>query len=281
MTMPNFLIIGAKKCGTTALFKFMRQHPQIYMPKKEIHFFEPDGKRPVGPGSITDIESYCALFQNGPEGTVKGEASPSYLHLPGVPDRIRHYIPEIKLIAIIRNPAERAYSDFLHERRESRETHSDFAEALDEDKIRDYKLKGFYFAHLSRYFDIFDRDQIRVYLYEDLCVDPIGLLQDIFGFLGVKENFVPDVSIWDKSSGLPKSKVLHSFLSKPNLIKTLCKVVIPSRLYTKIGYKIYNQNIIKPAFPPQIRNKLTMEYREDVVNLQGLIHRDLSQWLEA
>ena len=123
MTMPNFLIIGAMRAGTTSLYHYLKQHPQVYMsPVKEPRFFALEGEKP-DPGrptderlmnhSITDIEAYRALFQAVSKETAIGEASPLYLYSPKAPERIRHYIPDAKLIAVLRDPVERAYSHFL------------------------------------------------------------------------------------------------------------------------------------------------------------------------
>ncbi len=164
MTLPNFLVIGAAKSGTTALHEYLKQHPQIYMsPQKEPHFFSLEGKKVDfrGPGdkreeqlnnSVTNIEDYRKLFQGVSNEIAIGESSTSYLNNPEAPERIRHYIPNAKLIAILRNPVARAYSSFLHMVQRGYEPLTDFAEALrdEERRIRDnwmglwhYKQTGF------------------------------------------------------------------------------------------------------------------------------------------
>ena len=284
MTMPDFLVIGGKRCATTALYRCIRQHPQIYMPKKEVHFFSLEGKKASRSDYITDINSYRALFSGGPHGAKKGEASPSYLHWPGAAERIRGYIPEVKLVAILRNPAERAYSDFLHERRAGRETSQNFDQALSADENRTrfhYTLKGFYYKHLKQYFDLFAQEQIRIFLYDDFCADPGAIAMDIFRFLAIDDTFTPDCSVRDKASGIPRSQTLHAFLSRPSALKALAKLVMPRRMYIRIGFKLHNHNIVRPPFPTESLKRLTDEYREDILKLQDLIQRDLSHWLEA
>ena len=139
MTMPTFLIIGAGKSGTTSLYYYLKQHPQVYMsPVKEAHFFDQDeGEKPDfrGPGRsspppITSIEDYRALFRGVTDETAVGEATPSYIYIPGAPGRIRRRIPDAKLIAGLRNPTDRAYSAFLHTVRSGRERLTDLARAL-------------------------------------------------------------------------------------------------------------------------------------------------------
>lgn len=132
MTLPNFLIIGAAKAGTTSLYHYLAQHPQIYMsPIKEPNFFALE-ERCVdfrGPGdhlyikqfSVTELERYRSLFQGVTHEQAVGEASPLYLYSPVAPARSHRYVPEMKLIAILRHPVDRAYSAFLHLLRDERE----------------------------------------------------------------------------------------------------------------------------------------------------------------
>lgn len=296
MSMPNFLIIGAAKAGTTALYNYLKQHPQIYMsPEKEPKFFALEGEKLdfCGPGdrekinrsSITDIEAYRTLFQGVSNETAIGEASPLYLYSPKAPERIRHYIPNAKLIAILRDPVERAYSGYMMHVGEGRETLTDFAQALQAEEMRirnnwgwgHYVSVGFYYAQLKRYFDTFNQDQIRVYLYEDLQANPIGLLQDIFRFLGVDETFVPDISIRHNVTGIPKNNVLRALLQSLNPVKPVFKLFLPAML----SHYIKKQTFVKPpSLSPELRRQLIEVYREDILKLQYLIQYDLSKWLE-
>lgn len=305
MTMPNFLVIGAAKAGTTALYHYLNQHPEIYMsPVKETNFFALEGEELnfCGPGdqavlrrskivsSVTSIEEYRGLFGRVSGEKAIGEASPLYLYSPKAPERIRHYIPEAKLIAVLRNPVERAYSNFLMMiRYGSREPITDFSRALQEEerRIKDnwehtwhYKRMGFYHAQLKRYFDTFDRDQIRVYLYEDLTDKSDGVLQHIFRFLDVDDTFSPDMSSRHNVSGIPKNKALHDFLRKKHPIKSILKPLTPEGLRQRIITSLQNRNLEKPPLSPEVRRQLVEAYREDILKLQDLIQRDLTKWLE-
>ena len=182
--MPNFLIIGAAKSGTSAIYHYLKQHPQIYMsPIKEPYFFAFEGEKLnfQGPGltinesSIKEIESYRNLFQGVSDEVAIGEASTLYLYIPKAPTLIKQYVPNIKLIAILRNPVDRAYSSFMHLIRDQQEPITDFAQALkaEESRIQNnwgflwrYQDIGFYSVQLKRYFEKFDRSQIKVYLYD-------------------------------------------------------------------------------------------------------------------
>ena len=300
MTMPNFLVIGAAKAGTTSLYSYLKDHPQIYMsPHKEPRFFALEGE-PIdfqGPGDltrfrfVTDIESYHALFEGVSNEVAVGEASPWYLYVPKAPERIRHHIPNARLIAILREPVERAYSNFLHAVREGLEPLTDFTQAMkaEENRIRNnwsyrwhYKQKGFYYVQLKRYYELFDRDQIRLYLYDDFMTNPINLLQDIFRFLGVDDTFVPDTSQKHNVSLIPRNKALDKLFRQPNSMKSVLKPFLPSRLRQQVKTNLINLNLQKkPQLLPEVRKQLLDEYREDILRLQELIQRDLSRWLKV
>lgn len=304
MTMPNFLIIGAQKAGTTSLYHYLGQHPQIYVsPIKEPNFFASEGEKPdPRKPSVNDIDTYRGLFRGVSGEKAIGEASPWYLYSPKAPERIKHYVPDTKLIAILRDPTERAYSQFLHFVRDGREPTTDFARALQEEEVRvrdnqaasanrgglgAYLSRGFYHAQLKRYFDLFDRSQIRVYLSEDLNSDPIGVVQDVFRFLEVDKTFVPVISTKYNASGVPKNKLLHAFLTKPHLVKRSLrrlKLYLPSELRLRIAdglAYLRNRNFVEPPqLSPEMRQQLVEVYREDILKLQDLIQRDLSKWLK-
>lgn len=299
MTMPNFLIIGSAKSGTTSLYHYLSQHPQIYMsPVKEPRFFALEGNN-MGFGglgdqevfcrsSVTNIEDYQALFQGVKNEKAIGEASNLYIYDPDAPKRIHDSLPRVKLIAVLRNPVDRAYSNYLYLRRKGEEPLRDFAEALAEEPKRisenwihiwHYKQQGFYYQQLKRYFDLFDRSQIRIYLYDDLEKKTTNTLQDIFHFLGVDSGFVPSTDVKYNISGLPKNKSLHSFLSERHAIKDIFKLFIPRKLLKRIAIEVRNLNLTKPVLSQDLRDLLIAEYQVDILKLQNLINRDLSDWL--
>ncbi len=302
--IPNFIIIGAAKSGTTSLWHYLKQHPQIYMSlRKHTRFFAfeveepgfrgPPPEQPSVPYAVADIEAYHALFDGATCETAIGEASHSYLYRPEAPGRIQEYAPRMKLIAILRNPAERAFSHYRQMVRDEREPITDFVRALEEEeaRIRDNWWPDFHYVHLGlyhdqlkRYFDLFDRDQIKVYLYEDLNSDPRSLMKDTFGFLGVDDAFVPEMTVRFNASCIPESKFLHLFLQKLRLIMPVVERLAPKSQYRRllrIGGTLHNRNLAKPKLSPEVRRRVTNDYfREDILKLQRLIQRDLSSWLE-
>jgi hypothetical protein len=295
MTMPNFLIIGAQKAGTTSLYHYLKQHPQIYMsPVKEAHFFDYEGTerqafRGPGPSShprkVDNVEDYRALFDGASGEKAIGEVSPLYLYIPEAPGRIRRRIPDAKLIAILRNPADRAYSAFLHTTRRGLEPLTDFAQALgaEEGRIRDnwhpryhYRQRGFYHTQLKRYFDVFERDRIGIYLYEDLIADPLGVLRSIFRFLEVDEAFVPDMSVKYNITGVPRNRAVRALVKRLGSLTPALRRFLPFGLLQLVKGRLF----AKPPLSSDVRRELIEGYRQDISMLQDLIRRDLSGWLE-
>jgi hypothetical protein len=298
MTLPNFLVIGAGKSGTTALHRYLKQHPEIYMSSPtQLRFFPFEDQRPnfIGPRDKEDmettvktIEDYRAHFTEGARFPARGESSPPYLYYPRAAERIRHYIPDAKLIAILRHPADRAYSQYLMKRRDGLEP-LNFGDALaaEEQRISDgwshhwhFRRRGFYAAQLRPYFDLFKREQFRIYLYEDYVADPVGLMQDIFRFLSVDDSFVPDMSVRHNESKLPRVRALQTFLTEPRPAKNLLKSFVPERWSRRVGDRLRRHNITKPPLPEALRRQLIEVYRDDIDELQGMLGRDLSHWLK-
>ena len=298
MTIPNFLIIGAAKAGTSSLYYYLQQHPQIYMsPLKEPKFFALKGKKLnfqgpdkviVNRTSVNTFEAYEQLFQDATNEVAIGEASPIYLYSKCAAENIKTYKPSAKLIVVLRDPVDRAFSSFSHLIREGYETLT-FAEALQEEPIRiahnwaplwHYKEKGYYYRQLKRYFDRFSRDNIKIYLFEDLLEDSQSVVKNIFQFLDVEENFIPDMTK-QNISGVPKNRFIHSLFTRDNLVKTALKPLFPHQKRKQIRSTITEYNMRdKPRLSMEVREDLIDIYRADILQLQDLIQRDLSKWLE-
>jgi hypothetical protein len=320
MTMPNFFIIGAHKAGTTSLYHYLNQHPQIYMsPIKEPFFFNhditPDGKlvkrRLEGPGRrfalpFANIEEYRTLFSGVKGEKAIGEASPFYIYAPGTPERIKRHVPEARAIALLRNPADRAYSAFLHAVRGGREPVNDFAQVLrkEADGIRDnwsyvrrYRAGGLYYARLKRYYEVFGRERVGVWLYEDLRDDPASVTQEAFRFLEVDDAFVPDTSLKYNPAGVPRSEAIQSMIRmihakrprRRDLLRAAQALRLPPSVVanilspeSKVRQAVRKMILTEPPpMVPEIRSGLIEGYREDILKLQHLIGRDLSKWLSG
>lgn len=302
MTVPNFLIIGAARAGTTSIYHYLKQHPQIYMsPIKEPRFFAYENERfdsyylPQGfelhiNGSVTNREAYYSLFDGVSDEKAIGEASTVYLCSSKACENIYRSVPCAKLIVILRNPAERAFSHFVLNRQWDCEPAADFTQAINDElsHVRDqwlmswrYIERGSYCNQLKQYFDLFPQSQIRIYLYEDFCNRPRWLLQDIYRFLDVDDEFISDMSQRYFQSQAWRSETLNSVLTKNNPFKSLTKLIIPIVLRNQISKRIKALNHCRPKLNSHLRKALIEIYRDDIMKLQELIHRDLSKWLIA
>jgi hypothetical protein len=299
MVMPNFLIIGAAKSGTTSLYHYLKEHPQVYMsPIKETRFFALglDEKKSytdvrdqkLVANSVHSLEAYQDLFKNVSNEVAIGEDSPLYLYHAHAAERIKKMLPDVRLIAILRNPADRAFSHFIHSVRINAEPLKNFAEALEAEPLRNgqniawshYFARGLYYEQVKRYFDLFDKEQIKIYVYDDLRKDPVLLMQDIYRFLGINDTFLPNTTLKHGVGGTYKSALL------PRLVESQFYKTILGPMYRKIPLPI-RENFLqryltnpKPTMPPDIRRQLVERYRDDILKLQDLLSRDLSVWLQ-
>lgn len=300
MALPNFFIVGAAKSGTTSLYRYLSMHPQVYMStNKEPRFFSlPEGQPPDfrGPGdieishrcSITDLAEYEALFDNADDAIAVGESSVTYLWSQDAAERIHKKVPHARIIIVLRNPVERAWSGYLHKMRENVEPCTSFAEALAEEvagkrcdwaPLWHYRDMGFYHDQLTRYLDLFGPEQVKVFLFEDLKADPHSMVRSIFKFLGVDPGFEPNLKTRENVTGVPKSRVLQNLLNSRGSLKTVLRCLLPKRLAHGLATKVRNRNLGKPDRPTETFEELRKTYREDILQLQELIDRDLSSWL--
>jgi Sulfotransferase family len=292
--LPNFFIVGAAKSGTTALYRYLRQHPDVYLPDvKEPRFFsyDPDDRtRYAGPRAhelidsvVKDQAAYEALYEAANGERAIGDVSPAYLPSPIAADRIRAAVPDARVVAVLRDPVERAYSHFLDNVGSGWEPETDFERVLDlrEQRRRerwwrkwDYVDNGFYAAQLERYFEAFERDRIRIYLYEDLRADPLDLVTEVLRFVGVDPSAELDVSGRHNVSSVPRHRGVQRLLSAPAPVRGALRPLVPGRLRSRIR----RGNLHRPEMSPVARARLRETYREDVDRLEALIGRDLSAW---
>lgn len=297
VNMPTFLIIGAARSGTTALYGYLKQHPDIYMcPHKETNFFafENESLNCSGPGedyinnSTTKLLDYQRLFADVANEKAIGEASPLYLYIKKTPERIHHHLPNVKLIAILRNPVEQAFSHYLYAKRQMLEPLNDFTLALQSQPERQRKnwQPLFQYSHfpkyhqqLTRYYGLFPDNQIRLYTYEEYEQNPQAVLSDIYDFIGVDKNFVANFSYRPNAGGVPKNRILQDIVMKPYLITRLAGSMIPEKVKQRIRDAVSDRNLEKPQLPAEAKDLLIAELRDDILKLQDLIKRDLSSWL--
>ena len=272
-------------------------------PVKEPHFFALDGEPPLWSGmagtyrlqtAVWRPRDYFMLFAGVTNQCAVGEASQSYLRSPLAAQRIKQYLPDSKQVVILRQPADRAYSDYVYRIQRGWETAGSFNEALKlEDSRRAkgwpdmffYAQNGCYHTQLSAYYKRFRREQIRVYLYEDWQGAPLALLRDLFGFLQVDETFTP-VMRRSLVTLMPKNRRLHELSMCAKSLGNAHSSRLPAAVRNTISVVMQRLNnrynfTLPPAIDSEIRRQLTDWYREEIVRLQDLIGRDLSHWLKT
>jgi Sulfotransferase domain len=271
MTLPNFLIVGAMKCGTSTLLGFLRQHREIYIAPREVHFFDRDSQFRRG------IAWYEKQFDSGPQHRAVGEKTPAYGFVPEAAERIHRHLPDAKLIWIFRDPVARAYSNYWHLLRHGDER-AGFADAittaLREEQVAGrsgcvYLNKGRYAEQIRNYLQFFSRRQMLFLRFEDFIRDPNTLLRTVYEFIGVSTNEVIDTGLRRNTGSLPRSVALAWWSN------TLFKDTLPYRVIRKIN------KVPSTGYPPmsaEIKQRLRDYYRPHNCELAELLGWDLSAW---
>ena len=277
MPLPNFLIIGAAKAGTTSLYDWLRQHPAVFMPRlKEPGFFAYDPGRPDLGITITTLEQYAALFDGVMIETMVGEASTLYLSSTRAVDGIHETLPGVRLIAALRNPVERAYSTYqMNLRNRGVNDGVPFLQALEAGS----GLRRGYAAGLARYFERFPRERICIVLFEEIAKNPLETVRGLFDFLGVDPGFAPDMVNVSNPGGLPKVKLLHNLLTS-GAVRGFGRRVLPERFVAR-ARDLRARNLRKQEMTQEERQIAAAFFREDIQRTQDLIGRDLSAWFRA
>jgi hypothetical protein len=312
---PNFFLVGAPKTGTTSLYHYLNQHPQIYMsPVKEPcyfasevrleHFspeFESSARRtswqlreflagamsgPDPGGILGDWEDYLTLFKNVTSETAIGEASVSYLWSPTAAANIRSRIPGAKIFMILRDPAERAFSQYLHYAADglvnwsfrkqiessTRNTRREF------NTLYPFLEYGLYYEQVKVYLDLFPSAHVRIYLYEEAWSDPQRFLNAIFEYLNVDSGFRVDLSRRSLQRQAPKSLTGRHMLKKTGITPRL-KALTPSGIW-KGARACLLRSRRSLLMDPTDRAYLCDYYRDDLRKLSSLLNRDLGTWLK-
>lgn len=293
MTLPNFVIIGAAKAGTTALYWYLAEHPEIFMsPMKETNFlaYGRDGKGNLMYGDpelhrfrVTTLDAYEALFEEAGNVKAVGEASPIYLECPQTPERIKTLLPGAQIVCGLRDPVDRAYSDYqmyLRNRGKRLDPERDLVPDASWAQPGSHWMKiGRYHEMLSRYFDVIPREQVYLYLFRDLKTDSQDVIQNVYRFLGVDETYVPDLDTPHNVGGMPAVAGVERVLTSKRL-RALAEPMIP-RFVADFARRVRTANLEKaPPLPPAMRRRMIEYFEDDIVQAQSLLGLDLSNWLE-
>ncbi|HEX9299288.1 MAG TPA: sulfotransferase [Actinomycetota bacterium] len=293
MTLPDFIVVGAAKAGTTALYWYLADHPQVFMSRvKETNYFafglDERGHLLYGDPElhhfpITTLDAYERSFEGAGDARAVGEASPIYLECPQSATRIRDTVPDARILCGLRDPIDRAYSDYQMYLR-SRGRRFDPARELTPSAAwarpdSHWMQISMYHEALRRYFDVFPRERIFVFLFDDLKADQVGLVRDIYRFLGADDGFVPDFGTPHNVGGMPASMLLERVLTNDSLRRAV-DPWIPQRA-ADWARRTRTRNLRRaPRLPSELGKELRERFREDIGQTAELIGRDLSFWLE-
>lgn len=293
--LPNFLIVGTAKAATTTIHEYLKQHPEIFMTDwKEPSFFKFKDKedirfttgRPVK--FVTKISAYKALFEEGKEKKIRGESSTPYLYFyKETIDNIKKTIPnykEVKILIILRNPIERAFSQYMMKVRDLVEDKS-FLDAIKSEKTRMkenahfdffYVDRGLYFNQVKAYLEEFNC--VKVLLYDDFKNNPNKVLDEVVTFLGL--NKISFKKIGNQNiSGRPKVKLISKVFKENSVLKKILRNIIPKKIRIEITSFVQKQNLEKEDIDQESKHFLQELYFENIKSLEKLINRDLSKWL--
>lgn len=279
VNLPNFLGIGAERSGTTWIYECLKEHPEVFVSdEKELHFFTTAYDR--------GVTWYAEQFRDRGNRKVIGEISPEYLYKPEAPVRIKETIPNVRMIVSLRNPIDRAYSQFGWEVLRKKHSYT-FEEALK--KSPDYVEKGFYDEQINRFYRLFPRDQILILFYEDLVRAPLVTIEKIYRFIGVDSTYIPKILHIKKNRGMTKSdSVLFKMLFPVSTLmrsKKLLKYDTLVRVVRKIRQQKLTEKVLESVFGrfgsvhvnEHVRDELSSIYNQHNLALSLLVGRDVNE----
>jgi hypothetical protein len=295
-TLPNLFILGAPKCGTTALCRYLRQHPDVFVPQKEMHYF---GRDLVfrNKSRITS-EEYLARFAVAGDERYRCDSAIWYLYSTEAAAEIAGARPDARCIVLLRRPADMVHSlhsEFLYQ---GDEDITDLGEALDaEDERRrgeripatcdipwalQYRQVARYGEQLARYQALFPPEQLLVVLYDDLAADTAGVYRDVLGYLGVDDTFQPELDVVNPNK-VVRSPGLRQFLRNPPApVRRVGRLLVRDpnsrRAMGQRLVELNTEQVSRAPLDPGVRQRLDEAYADDVRRLSDQIGRDLSGW---
>jgi Sulfotransferase family len=286
---PNFFIVGAQKAGTTSLYFYLKKIPGVYMsPLKELFYFAPHAVQSSIADVIKDKKDYLKLFKDARGYIAVGEATPIYLWDPDAPKLIHQTIPHARIIVILRDPVERAYSNYLMKMK-----YSGMKSSFYDELMRDYRSQeklfgraqlyvefGMYYEQVKRYFDIFGRKQVKVIIFEEFVQHPGQSVNEVLAFLRVN-HAVTEISEQYNPYSVPRSPLalwIYAFfrgLRTRNMKFYKILILLPDSLIDSLPEKMLFKRKQKPKIEPKAVKFLQDIYRDDVIRLESLLGRSL------
>ena len=294
--IPNLFIVGAPKCGTTALWTYLGSHPDIFVAGKEYHFFGSDlayrnQDRP-------DSDTYQAFFGQATDERYLLDASIGYLVSKQAPGEIASYSPGSRIIAILRNPIDMMHSLHSELLFQGDEDVADFAEALDLEEARkggeripplcqsvwalSYREVAHFSEQITRYFDAVGRERVHVVIFDDLKEDVARSYRGMLEFLEIDPTFRPEFPVVNSNKVARSNAMVKLLRTPPPFVRNVARMVVPSQSARRnMGGRLQSLNAgNRPRQPidPVLRRSLQDEFRDEVATLGELLGRDLSGW---
>jgi hypothetical protein len=306
MTKPNFFIVGAAKCGTTAMFQYLRQHPDIHMSDpKEPQFFGKDLN--LRSGYLADVkrrqdwQTYESFFDGGKGERRIGESSTWYLFSTEAAQEIKDYAPEARIIIMLRRPVQMMYSLYYQNVFNTNEDLDTFTAALDAEQDRKagrripettffvepllYREAARFTDQVRRYFEAFGREQVHVIIHDDLNADTPGVYRDTLRFLDVDPEFTVDFRVFNPNKRFRSQRLRFILRHKPAWMRAVGRTVVPGHYRQKVSRKVNKMLLAvnteymqRPPLDPDLRQQLQAEFAPEIDRLSELLGRDLSHW---
>lgn len=273
LILPDFLMIGGGRCGSTWIYRCLLEHPQVFVPeeRKELHFFNRDSNFYQG------LTWYGSFFKDATKNQIVGDITPSYLCAPKAARRIHNILPNAKLIVSLRDPSERAFSSYLGYLLKG--YISSNTSIFEADKILNFDHQsgilehGMYAKHLERFFQYYNRESCLILFFDELKKDPFRYLQRIYEFLVLNKEFRPKVLYEIVNRGHYAKKLRPLFMLARNLPRPIDHIMIA--ILFRIRDRFAKPN---PKLDKELRSRLIEFYKPHIQRLESLLNVDLSAW---
>ncbi|MGJ3237555.1 MAG: sulfotransferase family protein [Anaerolineae bacterium] len=296
MCKPNFFIVGSAKAGTTAMYEFLKNHPDVFLPaRKEINYFGSNLTHTIHSTAVRNEEEYLLLYKGWKAEKIIGDTSTNYLYDKSAAEEIYQFNPQSYIIIMLRNPVDVMYSLYYQMCFNGNEDIESFEEALAAEEVRKqgqrlpknmriqenlyYRERVKFANQVLRYKNTFPAEQIMIFLQEDLRFNPVHTFRQVLTFLQIDTNYHPDFRLFN-----PNKEVRSSRLRK---LYTNPLALFLSKQFPNLGQSVYqivrNLNTIHTPRPPMnsdLRQRLLEEYTHEIDTLSQIIDRDLTHWYQ-
>src|SRR6266542_5994725 len=285
---PNFFIVGTPKAGTTSLYHYLDEHPEIFMsPIKETNYFSYEEIKSQGlfykEEHISSFNQYEDQFKDAQGEKAIGEASVSYLYYPSVPFKIKDFNPGAKIIIVLRNPVDRGFSHYLMDKR------LEFVNLSYEDIVwqrtkhphsklyyQQYVLLGQYYEQVKRYLTAFGEKQVKILFYEDIIKDIQSVIKELYTFLNVDCTFSPNTDQQHNVYSSPKNFFIQKLYAQKK-IRTIAKRFFGENIQHQLKDNFFRKE--KPVLNEKLRLALIEIYKTNIYKTSALLKKDLTYWL--